>query len=376
MFSITAPPAGPRHRPRVLLVTRDRGERGPACIENEVEALKRRHPVALCFRSMKRPPAAEIDKLADLVCDFGADVLHTHFLSEIPFIARLARKTGRPFTVRTHSSDTTALHPRGWMMWMRNIIQFETPFERTPQFVHVLRAVRSELCLGVLALPCARPWLVRAGLPDSKLVDCYPALQFERFHDRSPNGPAIMNIGLAAPRKPKPDFLKLARTMPGHEFNLYAPQPFARELPANNAAPAGFVAIRPRLPVHQMPAEYKKHRWLVYTGDSDIPAIGWPIAIAEAQASGVGVCVPRVRPDLARYVGEGAGVLYDSIDELPGIVAGSVPEEMRARAFEQAARSDIERHLHLLTDLWDNALSGPDALVRRDAPRGGRAIRS
>jgi hypothetical protein len=367
MFSITAPPAGPRNSPRVLLVTRERVERGPACIENEVEALKRHHPVALCIRDPDAGEEAEVDKLAGLARDFGADVLHTHYLGEIPFIARLAERTGRPFTARTHSSDTTALHPRGWMMWLRSMIQQEAPLERTPQFVHVQRAVRSDMCLGVLALPCALPWLARAGLPRAKLVECHPALRFERFHDRSPNGSAIMNIGLAAPNKAKPDFLRLAEVLPELEFNLYAPRPVAREPGFSRAANGSGVAVRPRRPVHQMPAEYKKHRWLVYTGDFDLPAIGWPMAIAEAQASGVGVCMPSVRPDLALYVGEGAGVLYDTIDELPGIVAGSVPEEMRERGFEQAARSDIDCHLHLLTDLWDQALSRPVASAGRTA---------
>jgi hypothetical protein len=105
-----------------------------------------------------------------------------------------------------------------------------------------------------------------------------------------------------------------------------------------------------------MPAEYKKHRWLVYTGDFDYPMLGWPMAIAEAQAAGVGVCIPNLRPDLAQYVGEGAGVLYDSIDELPGVVDGPLPDEIRERGFEQARRSDIEEHKHLLTGLWEDAL--------------------
>lgn len=101
-----------------------------------------------------------------------------------------------------------------------------------------------------------------------------------------------------------------------------------------------------------MPAEYKRHRWLVYTADFDIPTVGWPMAIAEAQAAGVGVCMPRIRPDLAEYVGP--GVLYDSIDEVSSIVSGPVPDEMREAGFEHAMRSDIGRDKHRLTDLWQS----------------------
>jgi hypothetical protein len=80
--------------------------------------------------------------------------------------------------------------------------------------------------------------------------------------------------------------------------------------------------------------------------------------------------MPALRPDLAQYVGEGAGVLYDTIDELPAIVSGPVPEEMRERGFEQARKSDIERHKHLLTNLWDAAQSTrtPEPRVLDGAP--------
>ena len=37
------------------------------------------------------------------------------------------------------------------------------------------------------------------------------------------------------------------------------------------------------------------------------------MAIAEAQAAGVGVCMPNIRPDIKEYVGE-AGFVYDSIE--------------------------------------------------------------
>ncbi len=86
-----------------------------------------------------------------------------------------------------------------------------------------------------------------------------------------------------------------------------------------------------------------------------VPTVGWPMAIAEAQASGVGVCMPRIRPDLVEYVGP--GVIYDSIEELYPIVSGPVPDEMREAGFEHARRSDIAEHKHLLTDLWDDVFA-------------------
>jgi hypothetical protein len=79
--------------------------------------------------------------------------------------------------------------------------------------------------------------------------------------------------------------------------------------------------------------------------------IGWPIAVAEAQAAGVGVCFPNLRPDIQDYLG-GAGILYSSLTELVDIISQPVPEEMREKGFEVAKKSDIKTHLHRLTDLW------------------------
>ena len=56
--------------------------------------------------------------------------------------------------------------------------------------------------------------------------------------------------------------------------------------------------------------------------------------------------------DLAEYVG-GAGFFYDSINELLAILSRPYPDEMRARGFEQAKKSDIQRHKFKLTSLWD-----------------------
>jgi hypothetical protein len=78
------------------------------------------------------------------------------------------------------------------------------------------------------------------------------------------------------------------------------------------------------------------------------------MAVAEAQAAGVGVCVPNLRPDLREYVGP-AGFLYDSIDEVVGIVSEPFPAKLRDLGFEHAKRSDLSRHKAGLVDLWRKA---------------------
>jgi len=78
------------------------------------------------------------------------------------------------------------------------------------------------------------------------------------------------------------------------------------------------------------------------------------MAVVEAQASGVVVCVARVRPDLEEYLG-GAGYLYNTLEEAETIVSGEPDETIRKRGFERASELDIRKQLPLLTNLWEAA---------------------
>lgn len=378
--------AGPRtNKPRVLFLLKEYPQISQTYIKNEIEALEEDYEIRIVTRKGPDIPyanhrphvfASEMEEFVAEVRAFQPDLLHTHYLTELRFIGQLAEITGVPFTVRTHSFDTIALRRKGLKGRIKQLIRRQPPLERTPWFMEGIRAMDSELCLGVLTFPCSRPWLRRAGVSEDKLIDCFPVVRVGHFADRSPNGDAVMNTGVATGKKAMPDFLRLATKVPERDFNLYAMGyqiDWLKEKDAEMGAGVNFVdPVQPE----DMPGEYKKHRWLVYTGDFDIPTVGWPMAIAEAQAAGVGVCMPNLRPDLAQYVGEGAGVLYDTIDELPAIVSGPVPEEMRERGFEQAKKSDIERHKHLLTDLWDDALRGRTPDHRGIAEASAAAFRN
>ena len=348
-------------RPRILYLLREPPRTGETQITNEIAALENCYDLMIAIHGCHNGPpdhsfcrsARTLEQCVELVQEFRPQILHTHSLTDLRFVGRLAEITGLPFTVRTHWCDTVALRRLRWRDRVKLRIERTPPLQQPFWPLEAARAIESELCLGVLALPCARPWLERAGLDASKLIDCYPLVRFEQFYDRSPNGEAVMNLGTTS-EKAVPEFLHLARKVPGNAFRIYARErhpDWLRERGQSMNAGAEFIEpIRPE----DMPREYKLHRWLVYTGDFD--RVGWPAAVAEAQASGVGVCMPSLRPDLAEYVGRAAGVIYDSIDELTEIVARPVPEEMRERGFAQARKSDIDGHNHLLTDLWDAAM--------------------
>lgn len=293
------------------------------------------------------------DAVLDRVREFRPDVLHTHWLgSQLDTVTEVARRTGTPFTVRSHSFDVLWRRPTG-----RGLRRFFPPPDVSGDIAAHLDVLRSELCLGVLCFPFAVPRLVRAGIPEEKLVPAWPVCDFARFHDESPNGARIYNGGACLPKKDFDAYIRLAATVPDRDFDLYPIGYQAESLEATNASLGGPVRVREPVPHKDMPALFKQYEWLVYTADAEVGTVGWPVSVAEAQAAGVGICLPNLRPDIADYVGP-AGFVYDTMDEVRDILSRPYPESMRRAGFAHARRSDVHAGLSRLTDLWRPVSTG------------------
>lgn len=344
-------------KPRVLYLLREYPQLSQTYVQTELDAVRADFDVRILHLRRPDRPARRRDPSLRLKRDwllraairlYRPDLLHTHFLTEVPRLFRLSGDL--PFTVRSHSFDVLEAAPAE------------------------LRAVAPMLndarCLGALAFPFARPRLEAAGVAPEKIRDCFPVVDVSRFLDESPNGEGVMNVGACIPKKRMEDFLDLARAVPGIPFRLYAMGYRSGEIEERNRALGSPVEIVPPREPEEMPREYKRHRWLVYTADRAASSVGWSMAVAEAQASGVGVCFPNLRTDLTSYVGE-AGYLYDSIAEVAEIVRRPFPEERRALGFELARRSDVRGHIAKLTELWRGALR--DSIPAPASPPEGSA---
>jgi hypothetical protein len=287
----------------------------------------------------------DVDAVHAAIVRARPDVVHVHFVTHVPVVAAACRRAGIPFTVRSHSFDVIGtIFPAARR---RNALR---PRRRAAVRA-IVEGIASQHCLGVLAFPFMRPAFAALGI-DHKVIDCHPVIDHARFSDRSPNGDGVMNLGAASPKKDMPAYLDLAAATPDIQFDLYPVAKGRERLVAENERRGNPVRIMPAVDLREMPAEYKRHRWLVYTASPRIGTVGWPLAIAEAQASGTGVCIPRIRPDLDDYV-DGGGFVVDSVAEIADIIRQPVPDAVRERGFEVARRCDIQRHKHLLTDLWD-----------------------
>lgn len=323
-------------KPRVLLFASEYPQVSQSYVLREIEALEADYEISVISRSPACVPARrhvpfectrDPARIVEIVRELRPHVLHAHYLTFADLLAYVAERTGVPYTIRAHSFDALAEGP---------------PIRR------------SDHCLGILAFPFTRARIAARGVPDHAIHDAMPVVDFARFHDRSPNGTGVVNVGACQPKKDFESFVALARSMPRERFELYAIGYRFDALVRHNREHGSPVRVHAAVEHHEMPAVYKRHRWLVYTACRKLATVGWPIAVAEAQASGLGVCMPNLRPDLRDYMG-GAGFLYDSIGELPSILSRPVPEEMRERGFEVARRSDVRTQISTLRSLWSRA---------------------
>lgn len=336
-------PGAHKARRKLLLLHFEYPQISQTYIENERRELARRYETEVVCLSLPdiaaqvhapfhvlKPPT--IPEFVRTVQRINPDIVHGHFLHMAKILHMVAQIAGVPFTMRTHSADVFPPEERA------NPQSF-VPF------------INDELCRGVLTFPPCRPLLEQAGIRPEKIVDTFPVVDFDRFHDRSPNGRAIMNIGAATPKKNMGDFIHLSRLMPEREFNLYALGYKVGELQQLNRELQGRVRFVPPVEPGLMLPEYKKHEWMVLTSARQMPYAGWPIGVAEAQAAGVGVCMQNIRPDLRDYVSD-AGFIFDTVEDARRIVSQPFPAELRERGFENARRSDIRVTIGDLERLW------------------------
>ena len=297
---------------------------------------------------------ATADEMIEFCQEYKPAVIHTHWmLDQLEPIYEVSQKLSIPFTVRIHSFDTLEWQLNGW---------FERLFKRKEllrkDIYRYVEIINDDLCLGALCFPFSIEKLEKAGIDEKKLIGCFPVSNFEKFHNRDPNGNRILNFGATRPKKNFEDFIDLARLVKSRSFDLYPlgneRQYYSQVVEYNNKKGSP-VNILEAVDPDDMPQLYKKYQWFVYTADMDSKSVGWPIAAAEAQAAGCGFCLPEIRSDVRDYLGDSA-VIYKSVNDLIDIISKPVPVEMREKGFENAKKSDINSHRHLLTDIWDRVL--------------------
>lgn len=277
-----------------------------------------------------------------LIDDYKPDIIHGHYLNRAETFLAASRHAKTRYTLRTHSFDILGLSHQ--------------------QIASHAPAINNDHCAGILVYPFLIEKLLQSGINPDKIVPDMPVVNIPRFLDTTPNGSLIMNTGACLPKKAMPSYVDLAAQMPDREFVLY-PISYNRErLIAYNAAKGSPVDIRETVEPAQMPTIYKNSEWLVYTASMELATVGWPMAIAEAQASGAGVLIQHIRPDMEDFLG-GAGFTFKTLAEAREILSKPYPATMRERGFEVAKRCDIATNITKLHRLWDVRITPPPQAI-------------
>jgi glycosyltransferase involved in cell wall biosynthesis len=287
-----------------------------------------------------RKQKAFLKKVDAVIEEFAPDVMHAHYFGMALLLRKLAERYHLPFTLRTHSMDMLSEPPE--------------------KIKALCDAANSPWCRRVLAFPAFRSWLVDRGLHADKVASCWPVINFARFYqpERRPRAGRVLCAGPAIQKKAHKDLVDLAVLMHGSglSFDLYA-KGHELESTRDHNERAGTVVRITYADPDDMPKVYPEYDWLVYPASAQINKVGLPTAIAEAQASGLGVCwqeLPGRREEQLEFLG-GGGFLFRSVDELPAIISEPYPEPMRLRGLENARKCDIEGHKALLTEAWGQA---------------------
>lgn len=274
------------------------------------------------------------------ICKFKPDIIHSHFLDTFDVCAKLSETLKIPFTIKSHSFDILDNN-------------FFTPKKYTSQIND------NKYCCKIIVFHEFFEKLVSLGINENKMLAMYPTINVKQFINLDiANGPHIMSGGALLPKKNIKGFILLSKKIkdrfPDKRISYYSVmenKSYYDEIIHFNAKhgnPVNFITTQPE----NMPLEYKKHQWLIYTACPEKKTVGNPLMVAEAQASGVGVIMYHLRHTLKDYVTEN-GYLYNDDIEVLEIISNNFIDDKRKNAIEIAKnRYDITDKIKCIQDCW------------------------
>jgi glycosyltransferase involved in cell wall biosynthesis len=264
---------------------------------------------------------------------FSPDHIHAHYLNNIGLCEEVAKKLGVGYTIRTHSFD----------------ILGEQDFHKYKGYIE------KDVCKGIFVFPGFVAKFIEAKIDSTKIVPSYPLINMDWFSSIEPNGRDIMSGGCILPKKNLEGFIDLATKIkqryPNYTITYYGidEDPIYYEKLKKYNKRLGSPVLFKTVDACDMGIEYKKHQWLIYTACPKLQTVGYPCMIAEAQCSGVGVIMYKLREDLEDYVTEN-GYLYTKDEEVLEILAEPFSEEKRQKALLLKERYDLSKHIQELED--------------------------
>lgn len=274
------------------------------------------------------------------IIKFKPDIIHSHYIDTYDICNQLSNILKIPFTIKSHSFDI-----------------LENDFNTPKKYARQIN--KNKLCLKIIVFHEFFDKLISFGYDSSKLLPSYPTFDIYPYITlKTQNGQDIMSGGAFLPKKNIEAFIKLSVLIkdkyPSKQITYYSVveeelyYEKITEINRKNGNPVIFKTVQPE----QMPFEYKKHQWLIYTACPIRNTVGNPMMIAEAQASGVGVIMYSLRDTLEDYVSEN-GYLYKNDDEVIEIISRDFDVDKQKNAIELSKkRYDINIKIKDIENIW------------------------
>ncbi|UCV18273.1 glycosyltransferase family protein [Ferribacterium limneticum] len=336
---------------RILVIGRAYPHAAHNYLNSEVDYLSSRAQVLVLSPNQPRAPFYSpvdfnyFDNVGELVAlarQFKPDFIISWLLPNHCYARQVADALDVPFVLKLHTPDRIIIDPARLPLKKRL-----ATYLLSEQFVsrHYLvssssirKTAASRNFKGVYCIPLLKEEISRF-FPPEKVFDLQSRLFFDRFHDESPNGDGVMVLGsLLDRREGDAAFARIISAIKGPVDWYPMPTPGCLwinlpNLPAN-------LRVMKYVPPSEMPALYKKYKALIQIGRGYYSR-GISMSVIEAQASGVAVVAPSLRPDYDAWVENGGGHVFHDESEIPGILERIPDPAMRQKGFNSASQHDM-----------------------------------
>jgi len=202
------------------------------------------------------------------------------------------------------------------------------------------RTISSKYFKGAFCIPAFKTSFSKY-IPANKLFDLTPRIFFDRFHDEHDNGRMILVLGSLIKRREGVSFIDDALKEISEPIDWYTIPTPGLILDDIQGVPENFSAKK-YVPNKDMATLYKQYKALIVIADKTQFSRGLPLSVLEAQASGVCVIAPSLRPDFDEFVINGGGYLYNDASEIQAILNLLPNDERRNMGFKHAKKFDIK----------------------------------
>ncbi|MBF7731163.1 hypothetical protein [Pseudomonas sp. N040] len=346
---------------RILVIARSYPNVSHSYIDNDVRFLDERADVLVLSRKQPTAPyysAVEFnyfDNLNQLELQarlFKPDMIICWMLPHHFYARQIAESLNIPFILKLHTPDVFRLI-KGPASIKQEIKAFMSGEDVLSGSYKVLmsslkRTAQSKWLKGVFCIPALQQSFAEY-FPKGLLRNMQPWIDFETFHNDSPNGDNVLVLGsLVNRRENQVTFSNFINQIDAQVDWIPVPTPGCLWLDVPGIPDN--VHIRKFLPPTQMPALYKTYKAMLVIGAGEFGR-GLPMSVLEAQAAGVTVIAPSLRPDFDAFVTAGGGFIFQSESEIPGLLARAQEPARRNMGFEHAAQYGPESFSRALASL-------------------------